>query len=116
MTELAERYFAYGRDEYRNITVVHDDARVHLRNSGERYDLIYLDVFDHLLTLPWTMVTVEALTEMADHLEPDGLFMVNVLSPLAGPGLAFIERFQAIVAPAQPKMNADFRLLRVANG
>ena len=48
------------------------------------------------------MVTVEALTEMADHLEPDGLLMVNVLSPLAGPGLAFIERFQATLQQVFP--------------
>ena len=102
VTELAERYFAYGRDDYPNIRVVHDDARVHLRNSDERYDLIYLDVFDHLLTVPWTLVTVEALTEIADHLEPDGLFMANLLSPLAGPGLAFIERFQATLQQVFP--------------
>ena len=116
VTELAEEFFAYGRDEYANIRIVHDDARVHLRHSDERYDLIYLDIFDHLLTVPWTMVTVEALTEMADHLQPDGLFVVNVLSPLAGPGQAFIERFQAtlhevfpawVIYPATPGRDAE---------
>jgi len=116
VTELAEQYFAYGRDDYPNIRVVHDDARVHLHNSNQRYDLIYLDIFDHLLTVPWTMVTVEALTEMTDHLEADGLFMANVLSPLAGPGLGFIERFQAtlqevfpavVIYPATPNSDAE---------
>ena len=116
VSELAERYFAYGRDDYPNIRVMHDDARVHVRDSDERYDLIYLDVYDHLLTVPWTMVTVEALTEMADHLEPDGLLVVNVLSPLVGPGLAFIERFQAtldevfpawVIYPATPDRDAE---------
>ena len=116
VSELAERYFAYGRDDYPNIRVMHDDARVHMRDSDERYDLIYLDVYDHLLTVPWTMVTVEALTEMADHLEPDGLLVVNVLSPLVGPGLAFIERFQAtldevfpawVIYPATPDRDAE---------
>ena len=102
VTELAEEFFTYGRNEYANIRVVHEDARVHLRNSDERYDLIYLDIFDHLLTVPWTMVTVEALTEMADHLRPNGLFVVNVLSPLAGPGQAFIERFQATLHAVFP--------------
>jgi hypothetical protein len=32
---------------------------------------------------------------MASHLAPDGLFMANMLSPLAGPGVAFLERFRA---------------------
>jgi spermidine synthase len=94
VTELATRYFAYGSG-YPGIGVVHEDARVHLRGDERRYDLVYLDVFDHLLTVPWTMVTEEALTDMASRLEPDGLFMANVLSPLAGPGVGFLERFQA---------------------
>ena len=102
VTELAEEFFAYGRDEYPNIRVMHDDARVYMRNSDERYDLIYLDVFDHLLTVPWTMVTVEALTEIADRLQPDGLFAANILSPLTGPGQAFIERFQATLNEVFP--------------
>ena len=95
VTDLAERYFAYGRQGSSGIDVVHEDGRVFLRNSDARFDLVYLDVFDHLLTVPWTMVTEEALTDMAARLEPGGIFMANVLSPLAGPGVAFLERFRA---------------------
>jgi spermidine synthase len=32
---------------------------------------------------------------MSARLTPDGIFMANVLSPLAGPGTAFLERFRA---------------------
>lgn len=100
VTGLARRFFAYGQAERPGIRVVHDDARVHLRGSDRTYDLVYLDVFDHLLTVPWTMVTEEALTEMAGHLEADGLFMANVLSPQAGVGAAFLERFLATAEQA----------------
>jgi spermidine synthase len=95
VTELAERYFAYGEASYPNIRVHHEDGRVWLRRSAETFDVVYLDVFDHLLTVPWTMVTEEALADMARRLEPEGLFVANVLSPLAGPGVAFLERFRA---------------------
>jgi spermidine synthase len=95
VTELAAEHFAYGRSTRPNIRVVHEDARVHLRGSTATYDLLYLDVFDHLLTVPWTMVTREALADMADRLEPDGLFVANVLSPLEGPGVGFLERLGA---------------------
>jgi spermidine synthase len=95
VTRLAERYFAYGERSYPSIQVHHEDGRVWLRRSSEAYDLVYLDVFDHLLTVPWTMVTREALADMAAGLEPGGLFMANVLSPLAGPGVGFLERFRA---------------------
>jgi spermidine synthase len=103
VTRLAREYFAYGRGEYPNIRVVHDDARVYLRKTDRRWDAIYLDVFDHLLTVPWTMVTVEALTEMADHLEPGGLLVVNLLSPLSGPGAGFLQRFRATLAEVFPE-------------
>jgi predicted membrane-bound spermidine synthase len=95
VTELAVEHFAYGRSIRSNIRVVHQDARVHLRGSTATYDLLYLDVFDHLLTVPWTMVTREALADMAARLEPEGLFVANVLSPLDGPGVAFLERLGA---------------------
>ncbi len=95
VTRIATDYFEFGQVARPGIRVVHEDARVFLRGSEELYDLVYLDVFDHLLTVPWTMVTREALGEMAEQLTPDGIFMANVLSPLAGPGTEFLERFRA---------------------
>lgn len=95
VTELAREHFAYGDAAYPRIRVVHEDGRVFLRSSAERFDVVYLDVFDHLLTVPWTMVTREALEDMAARLRPDGLFAANVLSPLDGPGVGFLERFLA---------------------
>ncbi len=56
---------------------------------------MYLDVFDHLVTVPWTMVTREALADMAARVGPGGVFAANVLSPLQGPGTAFLARFRA---------------------
>lgn len=95
VTELARRYFAYGQADYPGIRVVHEDARVFLRSSDQRFDLLYLDVFDHLLTVPWTLVTADAVQDMAARLAPGGLFVANVLSPLSGPGTGFIEHFRA---------------------
>ncbi len=119
VTRLAEEYFAYGRRPRPHIRVIHEDARVFLRETrgtrdreaGEShdgeggdahdpgrvgtYDLVYLDVFDHLVTVPWTMVTREALTDMAGRLAPGGIFMANVLSPLDGEGAAFLRHFRA---------------------
>ena len=40
------------------------------------------------------MVTREALQEMSGALASEGVFMMNVLSPLEGPGTAFLARFQ----------------------
>jgi len=95
VTRLAAEHFTYGRAARPDIRVVHDDARLYLRSAEASFDLLYLDVFDHLLTVPWTMVTREALADMAARLDEDGLFVANVLSPLEGPGVGFLERLGA---------------------
>ncbi len=100
VTDLARRYFAYGRGAHPRIRVVHEDARVFLREEGRRYDVVYLDVFDHLVTVPWTVITEEALGDMASHLEAGGLFMANVLAPTTGPGAPFLRRLLATVETA----------------
>ena len=102
VTELAGEYFAFGERERPGIRVHHDDARVFLRSGDERYDLVYLDVFDHLLTVPWTMVTEEALSEMRARTSADGVFMANVLSPLEGDGTAFLTRFRTTLEAVFP--------------
>src|SRR5690606_11992864 len=102
VTDLAWRYFAAGHESRPRIHVVHDDARVHLRSSEARYDVVYLDVFDHLLTVPWTLVTREAMEAFAARLEPGGVFMANVLSPLEGPGATFLARLQATLESVFP--------------
>ena len=102
VTELAREYFSFGERDRPGIRVHHEDARVFLRSSDDRYDLVYLDVFDHLLTVPWTMVTEEALAEMRARTAPDGLFMANVLSPLEGGGTAFLARFRTTLEGVFP--------------
>ncbi len=106
VTALAREYFAYGRGDHPTIQVVQDDARVFLHRPGRTYDLIVLDVFDHLLTVPWTVVTVEALRDAEAHLAPGGLLEVNVLSPLAGPGVAFLQRFRRTLDEVFPAVEA----------
>jgi spermidine synthase len=103
VTRLAAEYFEYGRAERDGIEVIHEDVRVFLRGARRSYDIVYLDVFDHLLTVPWTMVTTEALSDMAARLAPNGLFVANVLSPQAGPGTGFLERFRATLEVVFPE-------------
>ena len=102
VTELAQTYFAFGERERPDIEVYHEDARTFLRSGNDRYELVYLDVFDHLLTVPWTMVTREALADMRARLAPGGVFMANILSPLEGEGAAFLARFRTTLESVFP--------------
>ena len=101
-TRLAAAYFAFGElGAEPRLSVRHGDARVLLggdpgdgRSGGAPLqDLVYLDVFDNLVSVPWTLVTVEALALMRDRLAPEGLLVVNLLSPLEGEGSLFLRRF-----------------------
>lgn len=102
VTALASEYFVIGERPRPNVHVVHEDARLFLRDVDQPYDLVYLDVFDHLLTVPWTMVTREALEAMAGALTPEGIFMANVLSPQEGLGTAFLSRFRVTLDEVWP--------------
>jgi len=95
-TELAYEHFAVGRDAAaERIEVVHMAGRHFLETTDRSYDLIYIDAFDHLVTVPWTLVTREAFEATADRLRPGGTIAANVLAPLAGPGDAFLARILA---------------------
>jgi len=95
-TELAYEHFAVGRDPAaERIEVVHMAGRHFLETTDRPYDLIYIDAFDHLVTVPWTLVTREAFATAASRLRPRGTIAANVLAPLAGPGDAFLARLLA---------------------
>jgi spermidine synthase len=104
VTRIAEEYFAYREADYPNIDVVHEDARLFLRSGESRFDVIYLDVFDHLLSVPWTMVTVEALEDLSARLDEGGVFMANILSPTRGSGARLLHRIKATAQEVFPEV------------
>ena len=65
------------RDDPRHV-IHHDDARTVLRNSDLTYDLIFGDAF-HDLAVPWHLTTHEFAQTVKDKLEPDGVYLVNMI-------------------------------------
>jgi len=106
VTRLARDYFAYGKEEWPRVRVTHADARLFLRQSEARYDVILVDVFDHLVTVPWPVVTVESLTVMRERLAPGGFVVVNMLTPLDGNGVGFLQRLLATADQVFPAVRA----------
>jgi spermidine synthase len=77
VVELAREHFGYrpaGR-------VRIEDARRVLRDAGERYDLVVLDVFTGDAT-PSHVLTREALQDLRRHLAPGGLVALNLAGSL----------------------------------
>lgn len=82
VADVGERFFyAYNQmDSLANRTVVVDDAKHFLANTGARYDLIVADTPAALSIQPATLYSVPFYQSIRDHLTPGGIFVGNMTS------------------------------------
>ncbi len=79
IVEVGRKYFEMSQP---NLTVYVQDARWGLAHSKERYDIISVDAYRPPY-IPWHMTTVEFFKMVYDHLEDDGVMVINIgRSPL----------------------------------
>ena len=83
MTASSRRWFGL-RDDPR-LTVRHEDARAFLNRQNERYDLVFVDVFNSHYSVPFQMGTVEAARALRRAVAPGGALLMNVISAVEGP-------------------------------
>jgi spermidine synthase len=102
VVHVARELFAYGRLEPDAIEMRIQDARPFLRREQRRFDVVLADAYDHLYSLPWPLVTREAFSAMADRLEPGGILIVTVSTPVEGRGTVFLERVLATMGDVFP--------------
>jgi predicted membrane-bound spermidine synthase len=88
MTDIARRHFGLGDDA--RMTIVHEDGRVFLNRSRERFDAIYLDAFSGT-TIPFQLLTREAVGRMSDLLVPGGVVIANLIGSVTGPTSALVQ-------------------------
>ena len=81
---VAEKWFDLKPDEER-LRVHVQDGRMYIHNSKGRFDLIILDAYTAGGRVPFHLTTKEFLTEVRDHLKPDGIALMNVISAVGGP-------------------------------
>lgn len=100
ITRLARSHFSL-RDDPR-LTIVEKDARVFLATTTKTYDVILCDVFTSHYSIPFHLVTQEALQEMRDRLNPSGLLLINILSSQRGPESDFFAALSQTLAEVFP--------------
>jgi len=85
VTRVAYRWFGL-RPEH-GIHTIHGDAR---QVAGElpdaAYDRVFVDVYDGTETVPYHLVTLEALSGLSRLLRPGGVVVVNVIGVAEGEG------------------------------
>jgi spermidine synthase len=82
VVQVGRTYFHV--NDYPRMNVFAQDARRFLRKSSEKYDLIFGDAYHGIQTVPAHLVTKEFFGLVKDRLPPDGIFMMNLISPAAG--------------------------------
>ncbi len=83
ITEAAREYFSLKDDP--NLRIFHEDARTFLNRSNEKYDAIFMDIFNSAIVIPFQMTTIETAARLRELLNPDGVLIVNIISSLYGP-------------------------------
>jgi spermidine synthase len=89
MTEIARRFFRLRDDE--RMRIFHADGRIFLNQTRDKYDVVLIDAFGSLYSVPFQLTTVEAARKMSDVLRDDGVVIVNLISALEGEGSLFLQ-------------------------
>ena len=89
MTDIARKYFGL-RDDQR-VNIYHADGRSFINKINLRYDLIFLDAYKSDFSMPFELITLEALSEYKERLSDNGLLAINVISALEGEKSHFLK-------------------------
>lgn len=82
MTKTAKEYFSLPEDG--RMTISHEDARAFLNRQKEKFDLVFVDVFNSHYAVPFQMATAEAAKAMRNAVADGGALLVNVISAVEG--------------------------------
>ena len=119
MTAIARKYFKLKDDP--RLTIFHEDGRTFLRRTETaKYDVIMMDAFGSLFSVPYQLTTVEALREMHRNLRDDGVVIFNLGSSITGDASYFLQAELATYRSVFPnvyvfKINSDYEDSRVQN-
>lgn len=104
ITALARSHF--GLTDHPRLTVIEEDARTFLRKVTQPYDVILCDVFNSHYSIPFHLVTVEAVRAMQAALAPDGVVLVNLLASPEGVSSRFYKALRATFKTAFPSVES----------
>jgi spermidine synthase len=89
MTEAARKYF--NLQESPNLQIFHADGRVFINQNTTKYDVILVDAFTSLYSIPFQLTTLEAVRELEKSLTENGVIIVNLISAFEGEGSKFLQ-------------------------
>jgi predicted membrane-bound spermidine synthase len=90
LTDIARRRFRLKDDP--RLRIFHEDGRVFLNQAEPAsYDVVMMDAFGSLFSVPYQLTTVEAVTQIHKTLKDDGVVVFNIGSAIRGDGSLFLQ-------------------------
>lgn len=83
LTKIAMDEFGFRPDVHK--VPIHEDGRIFLNQNQKKYDAILGDAYRSLFSIPFHLVSEEAMQTMFNALNDDGVLLINMLSPVEGP-------------------------------
>jgi spermidine synthase len=82
MTDIARQYFRL--PDHENLRIFHEDGRTFLNQTTEKYDVVIIDAFGAMCSVPFQLTTIEAVRRINSALNENGLVIVNMISAMEG--------------------------------
>jgi spermidine synthase len=82
VTELAKKYFRL--KENPRLKIYHEDGRIYLNKTQNKYDVIFGDSFASYYSVPYQLTTKEAIQKKYNLLNDNGLVILNLVSAMEG--------------------------------
>lgn len=98
--ETGKQFFRL--NEFSAVETVASDARRFLRRDTAHYDLIFGDAYNGMHSVPSHLASREFFQLAAGRLQPDGIYMMNVISAFQGPKAKFFQAVQATLEQVFP--------------
>ncbi len=89
MTELAKNYFKL--TDNKNLNIYHEDGRVYLNKTKEKYDVVFWDAFSSHYYIPYQLTTKEAIQKTYDILNKDWVVVLNIISAIEWEAWLFLQ-------------------------
>lgn len=90
MTEIAKEFFRLKENPRMNI--IHEDGRVFLNQAeANKYDVVLMDAFGSLFSVPFQLTTLEAVQNISRVLKDDGVVIFNVGGAIKGDSSRFLQ-------------------------
>jgi len=112
VTEIARKYFRL--KENPRLKITHQDGRIFLNQAEDKkFDVVLMDAFGSLFSVPFQLTTVEAVSQISRVLKDDGVVIFNLGGSIKGNTNKFLQSELKTYRQVFPKVylfkiNADY--------